>query len=199
MNSSRSPVLLVLLVTTTAATVLAQAAHQEGAVTISLTYINGQKASGRLSIKSSENRVVYSGEAEGRVTIHLPFGIYHLEFESAWSPRVSRDMVVDKLDSFIELASTFVPEGGSQPAAISVKVDPAKSCTPDGALWAKLVGVYSTDTMERAISPGGYALFEPVEGSYVLIVIDGPRVRATLPVETTRQITTVTVGLPPCH
>jgi hypothetical protein len=108
--------------------------------------------------------------------------------------------VIDKPESFIELASAFVPEGGNPPASISIKVDPATSCTADGSLWAKLVGVYSLDEMERRIVvPGGYALFEPVAaGSYVLIVVDGLRVRAALPIETTRPLVTATVKLSTC-
>jgi hypothetical protein len=178
-----------------------QAEHEQGALTINLTDRSGLKVSrGSLSIKSSEGRIVYTAAAEGQVVVHLPHGRYTVEFENEWSPVVRRDVVIDKQDCFVELASTFVPEGGNQAGSISIKVDPSTSCTVNGSLWAKLVGVYSQDAMERRISPVGYALFEPVEGgSYVVIVIDGSKVRATVPIITTRPITTATLTLSPCE
>jgi hypothetical protein len=191
--------LSVLGATTTAFTQTAE--PEKGTLTVNLTDTRGLKVSpGNLSIKSTQGKVVYSATADGQVIVHLAYGRYSVEFENAWSPRVSRDVVIDKPDSFVELASTFVPEGGNLPASISIKVDPATSCTADGSLWAKLVGVYSRDEMERRIVvPGGYALFEPVAGgSYVLIVVDGPKVRATLPIETTRQLASATIRLSGC-
>jgi hypothetical protein len=173
---------------------------EEGTLRINLTDTSGLKvSSGSLSIKSGEGKVVYSATADGPV-VQLPYGRYSVEFENPWSPRVSRDVVIDKPESFIELASTFVPEGGNTPVSISIKVDPAGSCTGEGSLWAKLVGVYSLDEMERrVVVPGGYALFEPVAaGSYVLIVVDGSKVRATLPIETTRPLVTAAVRLSAC-
>jgi hypothetical protein len=174
---------------------------EQGALTINLNDTSGLRvAPGTLSIKSGQGVTIYSKMTEGPVFLHLPYGRYSVQFENQWSARVSREIVIDKADSFVELASTFVPEGGTLPISISIKVDPAASCTPNGLLWAKLVGVHSRDELERRIVlPGGYALFEPVTiGSYVLIVVDGSKVRATLPIETTRQLTTATVKLSAC-
>ncbi len=179
----------------------AQTANEQGALTINLTDTRGLKvASGTLTIKSKQGKVIYSATTEGPALVQLPYGRYSVEFENAWSPHVSREVVIDKPESFIELASTFVPEGGNPLVSISIKVDPVTSCTADGSLWAKLVGVYSLDEMEQRVTvPGGYALFEPVRGgSYVLMIVDGTKLRAILPVETTRQLMAVTARLSPC-
>ena len=197
---SRHTIAFILIGVT--ATVLGQTGDEQGALTINLTDTNGLKVSpGSLAIKSSQGKVVFSTTTEGPVLVHLPYGRYSVQFDNAWSPRVSRDVVIDKPDSFVELASTFVPEGGNPPISISIKVDPAVSCTTDGSLWAKLVGVYSQDEMERrVVVPGGYALFEPLKsGSYVLIIVDGAKVRAALPIETTRLLTRVTASLSACQ
>jgi hypothetical protein len=200
-TSIRSASLFVLIVMSAAVSVCGQSENQQGVLTINLTDTRGLQVSrGSLSIKSSQGKVVYATAAEGQAIVHLPYGRYSVEFKNEWSPPARRDVVIDKPECFLELASTFVPEGGNKPGSISIKVDPATSCTADGSLWTKLVGVYSQDVLERRIGPGGYALFEPVEGgSYVVIVVDGSKVRAALPVATTRQITTATIALSGCE
>lgn len=196
------PIVIALSVLSGTGAVRAQTAGSErGALTISLNDTSGLKvAPGSLTIKSGQGTVVYSATTEGPVVVHLPYGRYSVEFENAWSPLVSRQVVIDKPDSFVELAPTFVPEGGGLRVSISIKVDPATSCTAGGMLWAKLVGVHSQEEMERRIVlPGGYALFEPLGiGSYVLIVVDGSKVRATVPIETTGKLTTAAVKLSGC-
>lgn len=186
---------------TAAVGAIGQTEYKQGTLTVNLTDTRGLKMPpGTLSIKSSEGKVVFAAAAEGQAIAHLPYDRYTVEFESAWSSMVRREVVIDKPDCFLELASTFVPEGGNMPGSISIKIDQTRSCTADGFLWAKLVAVYSQDAMERRISPGGYALFEPVEaGSYVVIVVDGAKIRATLPLVTTREITTATLTLSACE
>jgi hypothetical protein len=185
------------------ATALGQTGDEQGALTINFTSTNGLKMPrGRLSIKSNQGKVVYEAPAEGQAIVHLPYGRYSVAFEADWFEPVRRVVVVDKPDNFVQLGAVFdAPETGPLHVSISVKVEPATSCTADGSLWAKLVGVYSQEEMERrVVVPGGYALFEPVvSGSYVLIVVDGAKVRATLPIETTRLLTTATVSLSACQ
>src|SRR5690242_17014175 len=94
------------------AVVAAQAAGPlQGTLTISLNDTSGLKvAPGSLSIKSSQGAVVYSAMTDGPTVVHIPYGRYSVEFENTWSPRVSRQIVIDRPDSFVELAPTFVPE-----------------------------------------------------------------------------------------
>jgi hypothetical protein len=201
LTAARCGSLLILSVLTTigAAEVLGQG-EQQGTLTINLTNTRGVNLlQGKLSVKSSNNRLVYEGEATGQVTVRLPYGRYVVTYEDRVFSSVEREVLIDKSDSFVELAAAFVPEGGTHPSSISIKVVPETSCLSDGFLWVKLVGVFSQDTAERRVSSRGYALFEPVEdGAYVIVVVDGTNVRATLPVVTTRQLVTATITLAPC-
>jgi hypothetical protein len=185
------------------ATILGQETKTgEAALTVNLIDTFGSKVSrGTLSIKSSEGGVVYSAEAQDQVVVHLPYGRYTMEFRANWYQTARREVLIDSPESFTVLAAIFVaPEENYTPGSISIKVDPAKTCGAEGSLWAKLVGVYTRDVLERHISPGGYALFEPVDrGVYVAIIVDGSKVRGTLPITTKGRITTATLNLSPCQ
>jgi hypothetical protein len=203
LTTTRSAGLLLVYTAIAAATILGQETKTErGTLTIKLTDTFGSKVSrGILSIKSSGGGVAYSAEAQGQVAVQLPYGRYTVEFGTNWYQPSRRDVVIDSPDSFAELAAIFVvPEENYAPGSISIKIDPAKSCSAEGSLWAKLIGVYTQDIMERHVSSGGYALFEPVDrGAYIVIVVDGSNVRATSPIMTKGQITTASIALAACE
>lgn len=177
------------------------AAKDQSTLTINLTDSRGLKLpQGALSIRSSNGRTVYAAEAKDQAVVRLPYGRYSITFEANWYRPAHRDVVIDKPECFVELAAIFVPEEGNTPSSISIQVDPATSCTSGGSLWAKLVSVYSPDTMERRIGVAGFALFEPVEaGVYAVIVVDGSKVRNVSPVVTVSQVTKTTLKLSPCE
>ena len=175
---------------------------EEGTLTVSIMDSFGSKVGrGMLSIESSGGAVVYSREVQSQAVVRLPYGRYRIEFTANWYQPARRDIVIDSAESFAALAAVFVAqEENYTPGSISIKVDPAKSCTAEGYLWAKLVGIYTQEAVERHISSRGYALFEPVDrGSYLAIIVDGSKVRATLPIVTKGQITVSTLSLPPCQ
>lgn len=187
-----------------AAIFFGQSDSNQGTLTIDLSSSRGLKLPrGRVSIRSSQGSSVFTAAAEGQVVVHLPYGRYTVEFDTNWFEPARRDVVIDKPDSFMELAARFVPEGGRAPGSISVRIEPATSCSAEGFLWAKLVGVHTQDAMERRITLGGsagYALFEPVDdGTYILMVVDGARVRAMSSIITDHQLTTATLSLSPCE
>jgi hypothetical protein len=191
---------LIILRATTATAFAQNALNLQGTLTINLTDTRGLKLPrGKLSIKSNEGSIVYAAEVGGQAVIRLPYGRYTITFEADWFRPARRDVVVDGPECFVELAATFVPEGGSAPGSISIKVDPATSCASEGSLWAKLIGVYSQEVAERHVGSAGFALFEPVEsGTYVVIVVDGQKIRAAFPVAMTIPNTVATIVLSPC-
>lgn len=172
----------------------------QGVLALNFTDTRGLKiTSGVLSIASSEGKLVYRSEVGSRAVVRLPYGRYEVTFDAESFRSAHRDVVIDKPECFVVMASAFVPEGKGPSGSISIKVEPAISCVGEGPLWAKLVGIFADVTEQREISTAGFALFDPVDaGAYVVIVVDGSRVRATLPISTTRMVTTATLDLSPC-
>jgi hypothetical protein len=205
LTSVRSAVLFWVSAAIITAPVRCQEAKaDEGTLTVDITDTFGSRVpSGMLSVRSTGGEVVYTAEVQSQAVVHLAYGRYTIEFRSNWYQPARRDVVINSAESFAELGAVFVAqEENYTPGSISIKVDPAKSCSAKGgaSLWAKLVGVYTRYAEERHISPRGHALFEPVDrGKYLVIVIDGSRVRAALPVVTKGQVTVANVSLPPCE
>lgn len=198
---NRTAVVFSVVLVSLAGRTAGQAETETGTLTVNLSDTQGKGIpGGRLIITSSQGRTVYSENVIGSLTVRLPYGHYSVKFNSDWYTVVTGDVAIDKPQCFLELASTFVPEGGNTPKSVSIKVSPTASCTGDGVLWAKLVGVYSPKVMERSVGNGGYALFEPLEeGVYVVIIVDGANVRATLPLATKGLVTVVNIKLSPCE
>lgn len=162
----------------------------------------GAPLSGRFVIDSSNGRV-YDAKVTQEVTVRLPYGKYLVLYEDSIYSPVSREVRVDQPEAFFVLSeplNNFVSdEADGKPSAISVRVQPIQTCSPGGALWAKLVGVYSAYSAERKIGPNGFALFDAIDdGQYLLMIVDGAEVRATQLVKTDRKITTVSVTPQEC-
>jgi hypothetical protein len=162
----------------------------------------GAPLSGRFVIDSSNGRV-YDAKVTQEVTVRLPYGKYLILYEDAIYSPVSREVKVDQPEAFFvvsEPLNNFVSDvTDGTPSAISVRVQPIKTCSPGGALWAKLVGVYSVYSAERKIGPNGFALFDGIDdGQYLLMIVDGTQIRATQPVRTDRKVTTVSVTPQDC-
>jgi hypothetical protein len=132
----------------------------------------------------------------------LPYGSYEITFESLdWKTKKSI-VKIDREKVLVTLAIEMnvlldIPEID---LAVSVRVQPPASCTRDGVIYAKLVGAFSNFTMETKLSPRGLGLLEPIPpGEYALIVTDGTRVRAAVPVEMKGPVTVVDVQLRACQ
>jgi hypothetical protein len=181
-----------------------EAKSDEGTLTVDITDTFGSRVPpGMLSVRSAGGEIVSSAEVQSQAVVRLAYGRYTIEFRSNWYQPARRDVVINSAESFAELGAVFVaPEENYAPGSISVKVDPANSCSAKGgaSLRAKLVGVYTQYTEERHISPRGFALFEPVDrGTYLVIVVEGSKVRAARPVVAKGQVTVATVSIPPCE
>jgi hypothetical protein len=159
---------------------------------------------GRLSIYANGTRA-YSADVAGETTVRLPYGQYSVDFSSiAWKP-VHRQVKVDKPEVLVILGTTreefpgFLPEMRMEPLIISLRVSPAIACSQGLALWAKLVGVFSDYSAEREIGPLGFTKFDPVDdGTYVVMIVDGERVRSVQSVTTTAKVSVVNLALPEC-
>jgi hypothetical protein len=134
--------------------------------------------------------------------VDLAYGDYTVSFTSKFLADAHRKVTVDRQDCFVVLATDMdevVLDVPHEPVSVSVRVQPPDSCAPAGLLWTKLVGVYSTYLGERRVAPGGFALFEPVQpGSYVVMVVDGQKVRAMQTVKTFGSVTVVNIPLGHC-
>jgi hypothetical protein len=176
-----------------------QSEKVESDLTVLLRTTFGEQPRGTLSVRSATGKIVYSGDAEGKVTIRVPYDEYTATFKTPLFRRVTRQIVVDRPEVLAVLAATGeaispervilgVPSGDvpSGQIAVTLSVTPLHSCS-NGLLWARLTGVYSEYFSDRLIKPAGevgVALFEPVErGTYVITVVDGDRIRAVGSVE----------------
>jgi hypothetical protein len=164
--------------------------------------LGGPLPAGTLSVRSESGDIVYSGAIKGQRTIRLPYGEYTISFDADFIEPVSRKVSIHGRERFLVLGTDMeqtvldIPHG---PVTVSVRVRPADACAPGNLLWAKLVGVFSDFAVEQRIGQGGYALFEPVQvGKYVLVVVDGDRIRAAQVLTTKGEVTTVQVALSAC-
>lgn len=164
-----------------------------------------QMPGGKLLIRNGEGKSIFSEVAQDTATVRLPYGRYTVSFETPFFQRVVREIDISRPEPFLVLGAEmdrFVLDGKNDPVAVSVSVTPSSSCRPDGLVWAKIIGVFSTNSFEQRIKPAGsvgVALFEPMEvGTYLIVVIDGSIVRATTFIETKKPLTVVSLSLSPC-
>jgi hypothetical protein len=134
----------------------------------------------------------------------VPYGKYEITFTGGsvgWTTK--RQLItVNRERVFVILTidaspPSDLPDHGN--VSISIRTRPAESCSPGGKLIAKLVGTFSDFQQETRISPQGYGLIEPIPiGKYVLVVTDGPIVRALQEADTIAPITVINVPLRAC-
>jgi hypothetical protein len=162
----------------------------------------GAMPGGRLSIRSRNGVFAYEAGVKSEISVSLPYGEYLVSFRGDFLAPVERGVTVDRPECFTVLATDMdrvVLDVKHDSVSISVRVQPATSCAGGGLLWAKLAGVFSDDSSERRIGSAGFALFDPVEaGTYVLVIVDGPEVRAAQVVVTSGPTTVANVALAPC-
>jgi hypothetical protein len=162
----------------------------------------GPIPAGALSVRSKSGQTVYSEPIKQYGAIRLPYGEYTVTFQTQFIKAVSRKVVIATREAFLVLGTNmedYVLDMPNDPVSVSIRARPSDSCASGQVLWAKLAGVFSDYVAEQKIGPGGYALFEPVEvGTYVVLVVDGTKVRATEILSTKGPITTVDVPLSPC-
>jgi len=177
---------------------------KKGTLTVILTTsFGGMALPGQLSITASSGVPVYSKGASGKATLDLPYGEYTVSFQGDFVKKVARSVLIDRPQCLLVLAadmvSITVDSQPHKPTAITVRVSPTDACRKGDMVWAKLVGVFRNYESERPLSMG-MTLFEPVEhGEYVLIVIDGGRVRAMRSIATSGPITATTLTLDNCQ
>jgi hypothetical protein len=178
--------------------------EKKGTLIVNLMDNLGERLpAGRLSIVSSQGSTAYSSEVARSASVPLPYGRYTVSFETGFFQPVRREVVIDQPECFIILAAhmdRIVLDTPHDPVKVSLRVIPSASCSSDGFLWAKLVGVFSEYAAERRFLSAGFALFEPVEvGTYLVMVLDGRNVRATKVFKTDRRVTVVELPLSPCE
>jgi hypothetical protein len=186
------------------------AVQREGTLTICLVNPFGKRLPpGRLSVTSG-GLSRYSADVDGVATVKLPYGTYTVTFEASWIEPARRVVEVDSAARFVVLTSQMEeleappksdPLGVPRDTiSVSLRARPERSCKDGGILWAKLVGAFTDQVLERRVDSYGYALFEPlVAGTYVLMVLDGDRVRTLQTVTTTRRLTVLQVPLSGCE
>lgn len=172
-------------------------------LSVKLLDYSGEQVSGTLSITSvGAPRIVFQQSVKGGITTSVPYGRYLITFSDDFLLPMKREVKVDRPETFVTLVTRtneFNDLGLGKPTSVSIRLQPAKACSTDGYLWAKMVGVYADYSAERKVSPAGFALFEPIYyGQYLLMVIDGGRVRATQMIEPTGPITMIDIRLPVC-
>jgi hypothetical protein len=180
------------------------AAGDSGTLTAHILSLSGGPLpAGRLSVEDKTGKLLYAARVQGDTTLSLPFGDYVVTFESEFIKQVRRIVKVDKKDTFVVIATDMddiVLDIPHDPVGVTIAVRPPPPCQPGNYLWARLVSVFSGWSMERKITPEGYALFEPVEsGVYVVIVVEGKTVRSTQPILTNGPLTSVKVNLDKCQ
>lgn len=183
----------------------AQSSNEEvGALTVQMkTLLGGKLPPSHVRIRSKSGELISSVEATNEIKIVLPYGAYVVTVEGTFLETASREVVVNRPNCFLVLATDmarFVLDTEMKPVAVSVQAIPHESCDAHERLWAKLVGVYGDYSAEEPIGLHGFALFEPLQvGIYVLMIAEGGRVRAVMPVTTKGPVTTVKAQLSPCE
>jgi hypothetical protein len=173
-------------------------------VIFELLWNDGKPLELTLEIDSQDGRQLYREKVRSQAIVPLPYGSYLVKYEGDGFASATRRLTVDRLDQlvvFTEFLEDYrIIVEPPPPGGITMKVHPMKSCTPNGTLWAKLVAVYSDYSQERKLSSYGFALFEPVNhGTYVLMIVDRDRVRATRVVSTIANLTSLDIALEDCE
>jgi hypothetical protein len=176
---------------------------QFGSLSVHITSFSGDPLPpGQLSIHYKTGELLYSAGAKGPTTARLPYGDYVVSFAAEFLRPVRRKVTIDRPDCFLVLATDMASvdlDIPHDPVSVSIRIRPNGSCTPGSIFWAKLVGVFSDRVTERRIGPGGFALFEPVgPGAYIVIIVDGQRIRAMQSLTTWGPVTTVEIPLSAC-
>jgi hypothetical protein len=204
MNFSIRISITVLLALIMNMDVYSQTGQQEYSnVTIEPVFSQGQlPLEGTLEIYPSGGGRIYKMEVKQTVNVRLPYGKYLIRLNDPRFTSTSREVTIDRPESFYVLSralTNFVGHSESPKVAIRIKVQPTSACGSGGFLWAKMVGVYSTYSMEQKIGPDGTALFESLDdGFYVIMIADDDQLRAIESVKTTVQETVVDIKLFAC-
>jgi hypothetical protein len=158
---------------------------------------------GYLTVRSADAIILEHRPVDRRaVTLSVPYGKYTVTFEGGTVRPRTREMVVDRSEVLLVLGTRVSDVVGhfadSVPTGISIRVNPSRKCS-QGPIWAKVIGVFSDYSAERTVNSYGYALFEPVEpGQYMVLVMEGPQVRAKQLVTVVGKTLTAEVQLDEC-
>jgi len=160
---------------------------------------------GKITVRTSVGALVYSEEAQDAIRVRLPYGHYKLFFEGMLYEPASREFTVREPEQLVVLAAhpeRFILDAPNEPISITVKVYPVGGCSISGAIWLRLVGTFSDYAAERFVKPSGeigVALFESVQaGSYVLMIVEGEKVRAVQAIDAKKMLTDVDIHLAGC-
>jgi hypothetical protein len=163
--------------------------------------VGGPVRTGSLSV-TRNGRQVYSAEIKSGAMVRLPYGDYTVDFKAfGWKP-VHKQIKVEKPEGLIVLGAIGedLMEIRDVPVAITLKVSPSTSCSADSEMWAKLVGVFSDYSTQEKVGPYGITLFDSIDaGTYVVMIVDGKRVRAVQAVTTKSRVTVVPLTLLECN
>jgi len=170
-------------------------------LTINIVTLAGRSTyRGTLTIRNEKGMAVYADEAKDKLEIRVPYGSYTVTFKLHLKQTV-RQININEPRVFVLLG---VPDEDvifghpTTPTSITVAIRPSTSCTSNGELWAKLVAVFSGYSVEKKVD-GPYALFESVEhGTYLVIILDGEKIRTVQPVATLGKLTSVKLELSSC-
>lgn len=176
--------------------------EMKGILNVKLTNFGGvQLPTGRLSIRSNKGEVLYSESVSGSARVELPYGEYTVSFEAEFIQKAERRVSVDHRDGFLVLASemtSVVLDVPSSPVAITVRASSPDACKAGDMMWAKLIGVFRDYTVERPLK-SGMTLFDPIApGDYVLLILDGERVRSMKVIRTSGPLTSSNPVLDDC-
>jgi hypothetical protein len=183
---------------------LAGADAPEGTLELRVTTVFGGPVSpGRITIRGADSSsVITTASSQELYSKKLAYGSYEITFESPDWKTKKRIVKIDREKVLVTLAveADVLLDFGDIDLAVSVRVQPPTSCTRDGIIYAKLVGAFSDFAIETKLSSRGLGLLEPVPpGKYALIVTDGSKVRAAVPVEMTGPVTVVEAQLRACQ
>jgi hypothetical protein len=138
---------------------------------------------GRVQLTSVGNRNGAVFESEAGDFARVPYGDYRVRALAPGFNTGERSITIDRPNMWVTMPLTVWSHFVSDEPVLSGKIVPP---IVDGAVWAKLVGVYNNVILESAVSEQGLFHFEPKDpGVYIVLVIKSDRVLDTAQIELT--------------
>ena len=179
-----------------------QAADEMAQVSVLLVSLDGLRLPpGRLSVVNDRGQTVASPAIADKVEVQLPFGVYEFRVRGDGFEETRRTVAIRSRKAAVLMGVPFRTfHAPPTTSSVSIAVQPARSCIAGGRLVARIFAVFGDSSFEREVTSFGYALFEPLEpGVYAVMVLDGPRIRATQTIHTTQSLHNLGMKLNLCQ